>query len=113
MPRVALSLVLSFLAGLAAAETGAVDVAVLEADGMHSTVAARFTLPAVKPGRYALELSRKTDGWTCRADLGPLGPGRQAVTPVWRDPAAVAVRVKGPDGKPVAGVPVRAWSRRP
>ena len=74
---------------------------------------ARFTLPPVKPGRYTLELSRGNDGWVCRADLGPLGSGRRVVAAGWREPATFGVRVKGADGKPVAGVPVRAWSPRP
>jgi len=73
----------------------------------------RFTLPPVKPGKYTLEIARLEDGWACRADLGPLGPGRLRVSPVWREPAAIPVRVKGADGKPVAGIPVRAWSPRP
>jgi Carboxypeptidase regulatory-like domain len=74
---------------------------------------APFAFPLVKPGRYALELARKSDGWTCRADLGPLGPGRRAVGPAWREPSALSVSVKGADGNPAAAVPVRTWSGRP
>jgi len=80
---------------------------------VEGAAATRFSLPPVKPGRYALEIARARDGWTCRADLGPLGPGAHLVAPAWREPAAVGVRVKTADGKPAVGVPVRAWSRRP
>jgi hypothetical protein len=70
----------------------------------------RFELPAVRPARYALEISR-SDGWTCRADLGPLSAGRHAVTPGWQEPATIAVRVAGLDGKPAPSVPLRALRR--
>jgi len=73
----------------------------------------RFTLPPVKPGTYSLEIARPEDGWACRADAGPIGPGRQRVSPVWREPVALPVRVKGADGKPLANVPARAWTPRP
>jgi protocatechuate 3,4-dioxygenase beta subunit len=78
--------------------------------GVAST---RFTFPGVAPGRYALEIARAGGGWACHADLGPLGSGHLRVSPAWREPAVVGVRVRGSDGKPAAGVPVRAWSRRP
>ena len=80
------------------------------APGATST---RFALPPVAPGRYTLELARAKDGWTCRADLGPIGAGGHPVALGWREPTSLRVRVKGADGKPAAGAVVRAWSRRP
>ena len=69
----------------------------------------RFTLPAVAPGRYALEVSRAADGWSCRADLGPLAAGRRRVNPAWRDPFTIAVRVKEAADKPASSIRVRAF----
>ncbi|HUC43578.1 MAG TPA: carboxypeptidase-like regulatory domain-containing protein [Candidatus Sulfotelmatobacter sp.] len=74
------------------------------------TAVARFTLPAVAPGRYGLELTRAADGWSCRADLGALGAGRHSVNPAWRDPMTIAVRVKEAGDKPASGVHVRTFS---
>jgi peptidoglycan-associated lipoprotein len=95
------------------AKEGAAVASVSVPAAAEGATATRFALPPIAPGHYELELARARDGWTCRADLGPLGPGVHPVAPAWRDPAIVGVRVKRADGKPAAGVPVRAWSRRP
>jgi hypothetical protein len=72
----------------------------------------RAILPLVKPGRYTLQIAR-ADGWSCRTDLGPLGAGPRRVAVLWREPLTLSARVKLADGKPAAGVAVRAWSGRP
>jgi len=97
---------------LAAGRPGVVAKVIVPPAGAGAAVS-KLNLPAVRPGRYTLELARIADGWSCRADLGPLPAGKQRVVPAWREPAVFPVRVKDVEGKPLAGVPVRAWSPRP
>jgi hypothetical protein len=99
------------LAAAGNANTSAAKIAIPKAgEGRRS---ATFALPPVKPGRYTLQLRRGSDGWSCRADLGPLGPGTSRVAPAWREPVSLPLKVILPDGKPAPGIGVRAWSRRP
>jgi hypothetical protein len=74
---------------------------------------ARFVLPSVVPGRYALEFARTGDDWSCRADLGPLGPGRHRINPERHDPMKLTVRVADPEDKPLSGVPIRTFHGAP
>ena len=71
---------------------------------------ASFRLASVPPGRWRLEVVRDAAGWSCAADLGVIAPGTREVVVNWREPAAVGLRVLGPDDAPRAGVPVRAFT---
>lgn len=75
--------------------------------------APRLAIGPVPAGRYRLELVRASDGWTCRADLGPLGHGRVGVAAAWREPRVVSGFVVDGNGDAIVGIPVRAWSEWP
>ncbi len=72
---------------------------------------AALEFPPMPPGRYALEIARSADSWACRAELGPLGPGRRVVAPSWREPAVVAFKVNADDGKAAGNVTMRVISQ--
>lgn len=73
----------------------------------------RVGLGPVAAGRYRIDLVRVNDGWTCRADLGPLGHGSHAVQATWRLPRTVKGTVVGAEGGPVASMAVRVWGKFP
>lgn len=68
-------------------------------------VRARFdSLPA---GSFSVELARAADGWACRADAGPLGPGATRVVAGWREPRAIVGKLTDAEGKPATGKTIR------
>lgn len=71
------------------------------------------SLGPVPAGRYRIDLVRVKDGWTCRADLGPLGHGPHAVLATWRPPRTVQGKVVDVEGGPVASMAVRIWGKFP
>jgi hypothetical protein len=80
---------------------------------VEGAAASRFAFPPFRPGRYRMEVARVAGDWACGADLGAIGPGRAKVNPAWREPARVAVKVKGSDGKPSPNIAIRTWAGRP
>jgi protocatechuate 3,4-dioxygenase beta subunit len=73
----------------------------------------RVSLGPVPAGRYRIDLVRVKDGWTCRADLGPLGHGLHAVSAAWRPPRRVQGKVVDAEGLPVESIAVRIWGKYP
>jgi hypothetical protein len=73
----------------------------------------RVLLGPVAAGRYRIDLVRVKDGWTCRADLGPLGHGTRTVQAAWRPPRMVTGKVVDAEGLPVESMTVRIWGKFP
>lgn len=73
----------------------------------------RLSIGPVAAGRYRLDLVRVSDGWTCHADLGPLGHGTVGIAAAWRAPVQVRGTVVTADGDPVRGIEVRAFADAP
>ncbi|MBP7147136.1 MAG: carboxypeptidase regulatory-like domain-containing protein [Acidobacteria bacterium] len=97
-------------AGLFRGET-ADAVAVADVTAGEPGEPARAEFPPLAPGPYEIAITRESDGWSCRAPLGVVGPGRKETAASWSAPAPVGGTVTGPDDRPLADVLVRAWTR--
>jgi hypothetical protein len=73
----------------------------------------RLSIGPVAAGRYRLDLVRPSDGWTCHADLGPLGHGTVGIAAAWRAPVRVRGIVVTADGDPARGIEVGAFADAP